>query len=139
MYAAASLVRVDPGSATLGFSNAGLPYPFVLRAKERRLDEVPLAAPPLGLLPGELAQYESRSQTLASGDVLLVGSDGLGSIVGPDDEFFEDRQLRKVLGQLAGMEGDKVIEALMDKALGFGGGRPLPDDVNLLAVTRVGS
>jgi serine phosphatase RsbU (regulator of sigma subunit) len=140
MYAAASVIFLEPGKPNVLFSNAGLPYPFVLRAREKRPDEIALAGPPLGLFgepePGHASHFESRGLDLGAGDVMLVGSDGLGSITGENGEFFEDRRMRQVLADLSGAEGSKVIENLMDQAMTFGNGRPLPDDVNLVTITR---
>jgi serine phosphatase RsbU (regulator of sigma subunit) len=140
MYAAASVIFLEPKKSSVSFANAGLPYPFVLRAREKRLDEIALAGPPLGLFdepgPGRPSQFESRALTLDAGDVMLVGSDGLGSITGENGEFFEDRRMRQVLADLAGTDGSGVIESLMDQAMTFGNGRPLPDDVNLVTITR---
>ena len=65
-----------------------------------------------------------------------MGSDGIGSITGENGEMFEDKRMRQVLTELAGTEGSKVIGSLMEKALAFGNEQPLPDDVNLLAITR---
>ncbi|MFQ5788919.1 MAG: PP2C family protein-serine/threonine phosphatase [Acidobacteriota bacterium] len=137
MYAAGSLIRLEPEDPRIRFANAGLPYPFVLRASEKRLDEIVLAGPPLGLF-GDVTpfQYEARELGMEPGDVLLVGSDGLGSIAGANGEFFEDRRLRQLLAELAGSDGERVIETLMESAAAFGDGNPLPDDVNLVAITR---
>jgi serine phosphatase RsbU (regulator of sigma subunit) len=137
MYAAGSVIVLEAGSPELRFANAGLPYPFVLRGGDKRLDEIALAGSPLGLF-GDIGivQYESRSSTLESGDVFLIGSDGIGSIEGEGNEIFEDRRLRQVLAELAGLDGDKVIEQLMEQATLFSNGRPQPDDVNLVAITR---
>jgi hypothetical protein len=44
--------------------------------------------------------------------------------------------MRQVLADLAGTDGSGVIESLMDQAMTFGNGRPLPDDVNLVTITR---
>ena len=140
MFAAASVIFLEPQNPSVHFANAGLPYPFVLRASEKRLDEIALAGPPLGLFgegsPGRPVQFETRGLTLEKGDVMLSGSDGIGSITGENDEMFEDRQMRQVLTELAGRDGGKVIEGLMDGAMAFGNGRPLPDDVNIVAITR---
>jgi serine phosphatase RsbU (regulator of sigma subunit) len=137
MYAAASVIALEPGQPKLEFANAGLPYPFVLRRGEKRLDEIALAGPPLGLF-GDigLIQYEAREAHMDEGDVFLIGSDGLGSIIGDNQELFEDRAMREVLAELAGMEGDVVLEKLVERATTFANGRPQPDDVNLVAITR---
>ena len=137
MYAAASVVFLEADTSSLKFANAGLPYPFVLRASEKRLDEICLAGPPLGLFgDASIVQYEARGLDLEPGDVMLVGSDGIGSITGENGEMFEDTRMRQVLTELAGTEGSKVIGSLMEEALAFGNGQPLPDDVNLVAITR---
>ena len=128
MYTAASVFVLEHGSPEIQFSNAGLPYPFVLR-KEGRLDEIVLGGSPLGLFPGSLSSYEARTLELAPGDVLLGGSDGLGSIHNGNEEFFKDRALRETLGELAGRDGKSVIEEAVKRARAFGGDRPLPDDV----------
>ena len=137
MYAAASVIALKPDYPEIEFANAGLPYPFVLRGGEKRLDEIALAGPPLGLFGDvAIAQYESRQARMETGDVFLIGSDGLGSIIGDDEEFFEDRAMREVLAELAGMEGGQVLEKLVERATSFANGRPQPDDVNLVAITR---
>ena len=137
MYAAASVVFLEADKSSLKFANAGLPYPFVLRASHKRLDEVALAGPPLGLFgDASIVQYETRGLDLETGDVMLVGSDGIGSITGENGEMFEDKRMRQVLTELAGKQGSDVIGNLMEKALAFGNDQPLPDDVNLLTITR---
>jgi sigma-B regulation protein RsbU (phosphoserine phosphatase) len=137
MYAAGSVIVIEPGSSELRFANAGLPYPFLLRSSQSRLDELALAGPPLGLFGDRgIVQYEKRTAKLEEGDVFLIGSDGLGSIVGDDEQFFEDDQMRTVLAELAGRNGEEVIETLMARATEFSKGRPLPDDVNLVAITK---
>ena len=50
-----------------------------------------------------IVQYETRGLDLESGDVMLVGSDGIGSITGDNGEMFEDKRMRQVLTELAGM------------------------------------
>lgn len=50
--------------------------------------------------------------------------------------MFEDDELRRVLTELAGNDGEVVMQELMKRALEFGGDRPLPGDINLVAVTR---
>jgi serine phosphatase RsbU (regulator of sigma subunit) len=66
-----------------------------------------------------------------------VGSDGIGSIANPGGDLFEDSELRRVLASLAGRDGETVIRETMKQALAFGEDRALPDDVNLVAVTRL--
>jgi serine phosphatase RsbU (regulator of sigma subunit) len=138
MYAAAAAFAIRAGSEEIAFANAGLPYPFVLR-KSGRLDEIVLSGPPLGLFERDVIPFESRTIVAGSGDVLLAGSDGIGSIDNGDGALFEDLELRSVLAGLAGNDGETVIRETMKRAMAFGKEAPLPDDVNMVAVTRSGS
>jgi len=137
MYAAAATFAIRARSEEIGFANAGLPYPFVLR-KAGRLDEIVLSGPPLGLFESDVIPFESRTIVAGSGDVLFVGSDGIGSIDNGEGALFEDQELRSVLAGLTGHDGETVIRETMKRALAFGNEAPLPDDVNLVAVTRSG-
>ena len=135
MYAAGAVFFLKDGDDEITLSNAGLPYPFVLR-KAGELDEVVVAGPPLGLFETALLPYEPRSVTLLSGDLVLAGSDGIGSIANDDGDFFEDRELRKTLKELAGRDGPTVVQTMFDRARAFGHDKPLPDDVNLVAIAH---
>ena len=96
MYAAAAVFYLSSDSPEISFANAGLPYPFVLRSNEQRADEIVLAGSPLGLFESGVLPYECRTITTARGDVMLAGSDGIGSIEGDGAAMFEDDELRRV-------------------------------------------
>ncbi len=137
MFTAAAVINLSTSWPEVQFSNAGLPYPYILRAADRRAEQVELNGTPLGMFGDyEISPYESRRLTLKPEDVLLVHSDGLGSISDRDGKQFEDKALLESLDALAGREGGRLIRELMDRALDFGNRDPIPDDVSLLAVTR---
>ena len=48
----------------------------------------------------------------------------------------QDRRLREVLRELNGHPGEKVVPELIARAMQFASGRPAPDDISLLAITR---
>ncbi len=140
MYACGTVARIDAAPGRIRLVNAGLPHPFVLRAQERRLDQVPIAGMPLGIFgPGGPASFDSTEIHLQPGDVLLLTSDGIGDIqrAGSDDDFFQDRRMKEVLEELAGHSGEEVIETLVRDAREFAGGGPVPDDISMVAVTRL--
>jgi sigma-B regulation protein RsbU (phosphoserine phosphatase) len=135
MFAAAAILRMSSPHAEIQFANAGLPYPFVLRAREQ-VEKVSVAGFPLGLFEVPPAPFDVSAVHLSSGDVLLVGSDGIHAVAGTHGDHFEDDRLPRLLSRLAGRSGEEVIARLMKEALRFGNGAPLPDDLNLLAITR---
>jgi serine phosphatase RsbU (regulator of sigma subunit) len=136
MYAAAVVLTLSFTAAKLELASAGLPYPFVLRARKRLVEKIDLSGFPLGLFAEIPIPYEVRSIHLSRGDVLLVGSDGIHTVAGKHGDFFEDERLPRLLAELVGRSGEDVIQRLADETLRFGNGEPLPDDLNLLAITR---
>ena len=136
MYAAAAVFFFQHGASEIAYANAGLPYPFVLRA-DKSLDEYVIGGPPLGMLEPGLMPYECRTIEVNVGDVMVAGSDGLGSIMSSDGAMFDDDELRRSLKELAGNDGEYVLEQIFERGVAFGGGKPLPDDVNFVAATRI--
>ena len=104
--------------------------------KKKRLDEIVLPGAPLGLFAANLAPYESREIVVESGDVVVVSSDGIGSVVADDGTMFEDEELRKTLEELSGRDGETIIHEALKRALAFGNNATVPDDVILVAMTR---
>jgi len=138
IYAAAAVICVDEQDASIRFVNAGLPFPFILRSRTRRLIEIPSPGFPLGMFAGVgLESYQVRPMEMMPGDVLLVASDGLRETQAESGEFFGDRQLRQTLNELNGAEGNGLISNLIERADRFNGKGAPADDVVILALTRV--
>ena len=136
-FAATTVARLDPRSSEVLLANSGQPYPFVLRASKQRVDEIQVGGVPLGLFDnGNSHEYAVHRVDLAPGDVLLIASDGIGSIEDDAGQCFEDHQLRPALTSLTGFSGERVIHSLVAEAAEFSNGLPFPDDVNLVAVSR---
>ena len=47
-----------------------------------------------------------------------------------------DGILGLTLASLVGIAEDEVVQSLLTEALAFSSGRPFPDDINLVAVSR---
>jgi sigma-B regulation protein RsbU (phosphoserine phosphatase) len=136
-FVATAVLRLERGSPGVAISNAGLPYPLILRAGSRSVEEVRSTGIPLGLdVQKPEPTYEVRRLELAQGDVLLVCSDGIGSIESRSGVEFGDHHLRRAVDRLPGLSAEVVVGVLVEEAESFGGGRPFKDDVNLIAVTR---
>jgi len=137
IFVAAAVARLPFEGGTVELANAGLPHPFVLRAADRHVEELALEGVPLGLfLDRDLAPTTTGTVSLAPGDVLLLASDGIGSFEGRDGQLFQDGQLLQALERLAGCDGHAVLEGLTATAAGFSGTDDLPDDINLISVSR---
>ncbi len=137
MFVAAMTLWIGARGSSISLAGAGLPYPFVLRRPERRLDEIAVQGLPLGLIADVQAScYDVREVVLRPADVLLVASDGLGEIRNGAGEQFQDFGLHAALADLIGESGDDLLQTLVDQATAFGNAAPLLDDVSLLAIAK---
>jgi serine phosphatase RsbU (regulator of sigma subunit) len=137
MFVAAAVAKLDCHGAGIQVANAGLPHPLVVRAARGQVEDVPVDGLPLALPVGPAANaYDSCRLRLEPRDVLLMASDGLGSVAERTGQCFEDRCLRQTLEGLAGRDGRCLIDGLIAEAVRFGRGAALPDDVNLVTVSR---
>jgi sigma-B regulation protein RsbU (phosphoserine phosphatase) len=136
-FVASAIARLTPGSSEVEVANAGLPYPFILRAKSGRVDEVQLGGIPLGIpLAGATPTYQIRRVELEPRDVLLIASDGIGTVQDGGGRYFGDGRLGETMSRLPGLTGKEAIEEILADAVAFSAGRPFEDDVNLIAVSR---
>ena len=136
MFACATIVWMSVDSS-LSLTNAGLPYPYLLRYGQERPDELPLSGMPLGLFPEAIPNsYDSRTLEMAPGDLLFVATDGLGEIRDASNRFFEDGDLLKALSEVNGSSGEDVIHHVTQRARAFRGSDSYDDDVSMVTVRR---
>jgi serine phosphatase RsbU (regulator of sigma subunit) len=128
------LVRFDPKTGEALFSNAGHPYPLLL--KEGRASEVPSPGLPLG--QGPERTYADVPLTIAPGEILVVASDGL--FEGPDrfDAPYGFERPRAVLEGvgLFRRPAEAIVEALFADWRRHVGDGPPADDTTVLVVKR---
>jgi sigma-B regulation protein RsbU (phosphoserine phosphatase) len=137
MFVAAAVARLALGGSDMRLANAGLPHPFVLRGAARSADELRVDGLPLGLFDHIGPDTcDTSCVSLAPGDVLFMASDGIGSIESAGGQCFGECHLRAALDGLAGREARDVLDRLLAEAVEFGSGRPIPDDIDLIAVAR---
>lgn len=139
VFVAGMIIRVDSARDRIQVANAGLPYPFVVSpGSERGLAELPLSGLPLALFAESgPEQYGVREFTLAPGEILLAGSDGLREARNSGGEFFQNRQLHETLKELSGRKPNSLIGGLIEKAREFSAADGFADDVSLLTITRL--
>jgi sigma-B regulation protein RsbU (phosphoserine phosphatase) len=123
---------LDTVSGRLCYAAGGHPPPVLVNGEEARLLPVPRGAL-LGVF--DQVRFEAAEITLHPGDTLLGYTDGLTEAPDPAGEEFGESRL---LALTARHDGDAatLIAALRDAVSAHAGGRPLPDDLTLLALRR---
>lgn len=136
MFACAAVLWISQGPS-LTVTNAGLPYPFLVRRESAKTEELPLKGMPLGLFPEALPNsYDSRTLDFEPGDIMVVATDGLGEIRDSEGLFFQDSALTKSLGDVRGQTGEAFIKHLMERGRAFHGNDNYDDDVSIVTIAR---
>jgi serine phosphatase RsbU (regulator of sigma subunit)/anti-sigma regulatory factor (Ser/Thr protein kinase) len=131
MFVTCLYAVLDPSNGKLQFANAGHNLPYLFNSQGVR--ELRATGMPLGLMPDMV--YEEKEADLASGDSLLIYSDGLIEAHNPQGEMFGFPRLRELLAHQPGERG--VIHLLVDQLAEFTGPDwEQEDDVTFLTLGR---
>jgi phosphoserine phosphatase RsbU/P len=123
----------DAASRRLTLSNAGGPYPLLLR--DGHVLSIRLEGVPLGLLPG--TEYDESSIDLLPGDVVVFASDGILESANAAEEEFGLLRLSAVLSGISPEDSARAIaERILAETDGHGAGAA-PHDDRTLVVLRV--
>ncbi|MBN1422929.1 SpoIIE family protein phosphatase [Candidatus Fermentibacteria bacterium] len=124
----------DSRTGDLTYVNAGHDPPIVCTAggEIRRL-------PATGLLIGVIrgTAYHERRVHLNPGDLLFVYTDGASEAMNDDEEEFGDARLAALVAAHREAPLSRMLATVEEEVRRFHGGRPLQDDVTLLAVRRL--
>ncbi|WP_420455540.1 PP2C family protein-serine/threonine phosphatase [Rubrivirga sp.] len=124
---------VDPAGGDVWSVVAGHPPPRLLRT-DGRVEPLAPGGPLLGVLPG--AVFSASRATLASGDALVLYTDGATEAQNPDGDELETDGLDRIL-TAAPRSAAALVEAVI-KAVGewSDGGEAEDDDLTIVAVCR---
>lgn len=124
----------DAASRKLHLSNAGAPYPLLLR--DGHVISVRLEGVPLGLLPS--TQYDESVLDLLPGDVVIFASDGILESQNMEEEEFGLQRLTAVLSSVSPEESARAIaERILAETDDHSGAGTAPHDDRTLVVLRV--
>jgi sigma-B regulation protein RsbU (phosphoserine phosphatase) len=127
------VIHLHDGSFTL--VNAGH-LPLLRRCPDNATEVVGEGSGgiPLGVLD---RPYSESSGRLNDGEVLVLVTDGVIDVRGPDQQPYGLDRLRQILAS-APADAQGVVEAILHDVETFRGDRALPDDLTLVAVSRNG-
>lgn len=127
------IAELDAETGTLNYVNAGHNPPLIARA-DGSIEQLESSGFPLGMM--DIATYDLGQIKLASGEALVIYSDGVNETVNPKEEEFGMERLsqtvRSNLNRTASGLRDKIEAALST----FAQGADAPDDITLVIVKR---
>jgi sigma-B regulation protein RsbU (phosphoserine phosphatase) len=119
----------DPETSEVRVANAGSLPPIVYRDGECR--KLQVAGVPLGLLPER--EYEQRTYTAKSGDIMLLYSDGVTDHLNPPGEEFGRERVQEFLERHHDLPAQQIVDRLFEELDEFGEGASVYDDQTLMA------
>ena len=130
-FTTAFLGEFDPASREMNYINAGHNNPMVRRSSGtvERLDH---GGVPIGIQQD--ANYDQGAIALASGDWLVIFTDGLVEAVNEFGEEYGETRLLAVLQTNAGIAPDLMLQRMIAEVNAFVGSTPQHDDITCMLV-----
>jgi len=131
-YASMAMVVIALDDHRMRVASAGMPPLLVRRRATGAIEEIMLPGVPLGTLSD--ASYPVRDVPIASGDCVLVMSDGVAEALAPTGEHFGYDRVLAYLERASSGSASSVVDGLLDEVTTFVGTAALYDDVTLVAL-----
>lgn len=126
-YFTIALADADLETGKVILAQAGHPHPALQRA-DGRVEFIGQGGLPVGLFDD--ARFDQVEISMASGDRLLLYSDGVTECAAPDGHLLDDAGLAAILHALRQTRGMAVLESLMWKLSDFAGDADFNDDIS---------
>ncbi len=127
---------LNPKTGQLSYVNAGHNPPLILNQSGDVIRELESEVLPLGIIEAQV--YEVDTVTMASGDVLVVFSDGITEAMNVLGEPYGDEQFVAVLRAHVADDAETLMHAVEQAVDAYAGSAPQADDMTLLVLKRVG-
>ena len=141
MFVTACYAVIDLETRRITLTNAGHPWPLRVRRRTGEVESLQQGearpGPALGLF--EQARYRSVEGVLTEGDTLLLFTDGLYEVSGPDDEEFGSERLLKAINEHMEKPTETLLSEVVAEARGFSATRQFEDDLCVVAIDLRGA
>jgi phosphoserine phosphatase RsbU/P len=136
LFASAFYLLADLEKGELHYANAGHPNPLLIHRERDRTDTYPLngskPGPALGLFDD--AVYPSSHCELSPHDTLLLFTDGLYEVEGPDGDIYDYRRLLEAVSRRRDLPAFQLCHEVIEEVQSFSAGRHFSDDACLVAM-----
>jgi sigma-B regulation protein RsbU (phosphoserine phosphatase) len=123
-------VLIDPINHTYSYANGGHHFPFHYHAASKEAHPLESTGTLLGILP-DMA-YPAVERTWASGDLLVLYSDGITEAENAQGELFGEAKLQQLIHAHAHLSPPDLKHTIIQAVEAFCQGVPQRDDVTLV-------
>jgi len=128
---------VDAATGQIRFSNAGHPVPLHFQTSEGKvewlMDNASMRGPALAI--DEQAEFPTVKKQVQPGDSVLMFTDGLYEVEGPEGDEFGEERLLDAACRHTGLPLDALFSSLINEARHFSEEAEFNDDVCLVGFT----
>jgi sigma-B regulation protein RsbU (phosphoserine phosphatase) len=129
---------LEAGTGRVLLARAGHRAALVFRAADRTLESLAPAGLAVGIDSGDVFDRVIRDQecVLASGDILLLYTDGVTEATAPDGQEYGSERLEATLRAHAADPVEAIVAAVCRSVREFTGDAPQSDDITLIAIKK---
>ena len=139
LFATALYAVFDVARGTLRWASAGHPSPFHIRRAVGEVEQLQHASEKSGPAMGFVsdAKYAAFERAILPGDLVLLFTDGLYEIDGPDDTLYEMSQLTEAITRRRAMPTPELFDDLVAELRRFSVNGEFGDDMCVVGVDIV--
>jgi sigma-B regulation protein RsbU (phosphoserine phosphatase) len=134
-FATMFLAAFDRPGRRLRWVNAGHDPALVYETLNDRFHELGRTGLPLGV--SESGTHREAVHDLSSGQIVIIGTDGIWEACDPRGQMFGKPRLREVIRRLSAESATTILEAVMREVTSFSGSLPRMDDLTLVVIKIV--
>ena len=126
---------LDPNSRSLTYANAGHPPPLLMRGGSEGFEELDVTGIALGAFAG--AKYEERRVDLASGDVLVLYTDGVNEAENGNRQQYGIERFCCIVRESCHLCAQGILDKILEDISQFCEGQAQYDDITMVVVKAV--
>jgi phosphoserine phosphatase RsbU/P len=127
------LGSIDPKTRSLSYASAGHPTGYIFDAEGNTKSLLKRTGIPLGMRPD--TQYVAAPEiTLASGDLMLLLTDGIEETCSLDESLFGLERIFEVVRSLRAQPAQEIVQGLYNKVRAFANHAPQVDDITAIVI-----
>ena len=135
-YISVIFVKIDPVARTYSYANAGHSAGFVFGGDGQVKRRLRRTGTPLGICPDVECEVLPLEK-LESGDIIVLTTDGLEEATSPEDDFFGDERIERIVCQHREESAQTIIDALYRSVNQFTQGATPMDDLTMVVIKVV--
>jgi sigma-B regulation protein RsbU (phosphoserine phosphatase) len=136
LFTTAFYMVADLDTRQLLYANAGHPRPFLIHRKTGEVEVLKNAdgksRPALGFF--ETTTYPTNSRPLVGGDMVMLFTDGLYEVEGPDNQQFSQELLLESVRKRATLHCEELFTSIFEEIPNFAADHQFSDDVCLVGM-----